>query len=161
VPLPGIFGVALVAATSFAGGALGGHESVRFAEAALRAALEALLLGAPVVIVGAVLAGLRTTPASMAAALSLSLAVAGVVTVLVLPFVVFLAVCAAQVQGNGMLRGGLLPVVGFMTAVVVLARIARATHPGARASLVTNGWAMLVLAAFVGSLARSPAWWPS
>ena len=94
---PGLSGLALVSLTTLTGLALGGRLALF--EPMLRALVEALLLATPVLLVVTTFALPKLSPSTTLSALSISMAVAGLSSALVLPMLAFLWLCADSSPG--------------------------------------------------------------
>ena len=151
IAAPAFVGLALIASSTLLGGLLGGDGSVRIADAGLFALLEALAMAFPMLLVMSNLAGLRLTPATLISAGGISLGVAGLACVLMLPLLAFLSLCAGHGNPATVLRALLVPAVALSSVVGVLSRVLRTIENSAKTGAIV--WAFAFLAA-AGLFAR-------
>lgn len=148
---PATLGLALVGGCTVVGGLLAGDVGLRLADRALLSLLEALAVAFPMLLVMSNIAGLRLTPATLVSGGAIALGIAGVVSILMLPLLAFLALCAGTTGDATVLRTLLVPLVALSAVVGVLARILRSVDQGPKTGAVV--WAFAFLAA-AGLLAR-------
>lgn len=149
---PALFGLVLIGACTALGGLLAGDDGLRVADRALFALLEALAVAFPMLLVMSNFAGLRLTPATLMSGGAIALGVAGLVSVLMVPLLVFLSLCAGAGSPATVLRTVLVPVVALSAVVGVLSRILRSADSGQKARAVVWGFAFLATATLLARL---------
>jgi hypothetical protein len=146
---PALFGLALVAAASLLGSSLDAvivrAQGLSLPHTqALRAALEALLVAVPPLVVAGTYLRLSLPPAALAGAVSIGLFTAGVVAAAMLPVMGYLALVARGESGTPVAPGVIVPTVALLALAVVVSRVVRTLDESPRAFLVlTSFWGLL------------------
>lgn len=156
---PGLLGLGLVSLTTLLGLAFG--QRLSWAEPLLRALVESLVLSTPVLMIVVVVALPRLSPTTTAATLSVSVGVAGLATVLLLPLLAFLQLSISRLPEQQQVLLAVVsqfPLVAapafFLVATAVVLRRTLSTFEVRAGELMGWLFGSLAIAVFVLRLPR-------
>jgi hypothetical protein len=114
----------------------------------LRAALEALGVMVPAIVVFGTYLRLRLTPSALLAGCSLGLLVAGVVSLALVPMIAFLALVSTLAPTVLSSLSLLVPAIALAAAAAVFYRVVEGSDRSARATYLARAYALGLLAVF-------------